>query len=820
MLRWEQSEFLLKGVYLGLLVMIAWLGPTWDDLAWVGACTLGGLVVCLAGAALRKVREGYRVRGRLGGFVLFLLLDNPVLVYTGLVGGLAVGAWLAFAWREPPPGWDALVPIGAGAVFGLVLDGLRHVRDRKQRMWLGLALAAALIGGAAAALHYRPELLSGEQQAKLACLLLVGIPGFYLLTFAGLVEESESEVAAIGAALGVSLWLFGHETSPGFVWIALAIPLALYYLYTRHILPELRVAKHALRGLGFRQVGNTRRALVSLGRALQLDPQNALARQQLWELHRELDVATLQQQPEILELIDYRMCLDRVRWLLLQDRPSPAQTAEARHLLELVADQQPALAPACAYWRAVAATHERRLDEAAADLESVLRLPQDDTPARRSVHLEAWQLALLLHPELQRRVGEPLLAQPGARLDAIAAVERRLAQAPDDASARDLQRLLYSELTEAEYDAAVPPGQAAAAFNHELAQQLGLALLENRERWQRGAEYLRIAARGLPQLGPGIYIQIAQAHEKAGDQAGMWANYQRGMQLGRALGPQLQALPAEEQKALFANVKKIGETAMAGGQIDAALEAFKLYSQYEGAGKLETYRTLAELFERKGDVWMALHCTEHAVAYNAADPDLLARKDRYYYSIQPADLQARLEQVRSWFDVPYCLEKTRWVLKNYNGDLDLLEWASHLADLAQTALPGSLAARFLRAQIRRERGEIPEALTLLENIRQNKPEKFANAEEADAWYFAHRLLGDLYLEDKADQALLCYQEFRASDHAGADTLYKMGRACEHLGDFARAARFYEAVTGYEKHPLYYEARDALDRVKRGQGSAT
>jgi tetratricopeptide (TPR) repeat protein len=131
-----------------------------------------------------------------------------------------------------------------------------------------------------------------------------------------------------------------------------------------------------------------------------------------------------------------------------------------------------------------------------------------------------------------------------------------------------------------------------------------------------------------------------------------------------------------------------------------------------------------------------------------------------------------------------------------------------------------MVARLLRAQIRRIRGENAEAIAHLENIRQNKPAKFVNDEEARAWFFAHRLLGDLYVDDKADQAVLCYKEFLTSDHAGADTYYRLGRAYEALGDSARAARCYETVTGYEQHPLYYEARDALDRVKRGLGSPT
>lgn len=816
MLRWDQSEFLLKGIFLGLLIQTALLAPTWDELVWVAGITAGALIICLASATVSKLREGYRIRGRLPGFTLFLLLDNPTLVYAGLVGGLALGVVVTFSGREGGLGWQGFTAIVGGAALGLVLDALRQVRDRKTRLWLGLALAAALSAGAAAALHWQPSLLAPGQEIKLACLLLAGIPAFYLLTFAGLVEESEAEIAAMCAALGLGLWLLVHNSYQSLGSVAIVVPLCLYYAYTRYVLPELRVLKHALRGLGYKQVGNTRAALVSLGRALQLDPNNPLAREQLWEIHRSLDVSDLKQQPEVLALIDYTMCLERVRWLMFQEKPTEGQLAEARHLLDLVADQRPAYAPAVAYWRAVAATHERRLDEAGRALETILRLPQQDTPARRAVHFAAWQLALMLHGELRRRVGDALLSEPGARMDAIAAVERRLAQAADDVAARDLQRLLYSGLTEAEYLSAASP---AADFNHELAQQLGLALLDDPAQRQRACAYLRIASAGLPLRAPGLFMQIAEAHEKGGDLTGMWANYRRAMQLGRAAATALQSLPPEEQKTLFAAVKKVGERAMAEKQDDVALEAFKCYSQYPGAGELETYRTLAELCERTGDVWMALHCTQYALAYSDADADLLARKDRYYYSLQVADLEARKEQVRGWFDVDYCLNKTRWVLKNYRGDLDLLDWAAHLADLVQTMLPGSIAARYLRAQIRRERGEVPEAIELLENIRQNRPEKFASPDEADAWYFAHRLLGDLYLDSKPDQAVLCFQEFRKSDHAAAETLFKLGRAYEALGDHARAARHYEAVTGYEQHPLYYEARDALDRVKRASLSS-
>ena len=53
-----------------------------------------------------------------------------------------------------------------------------------------------------------------------------------------------------------------------------------------------------------------------------------------------------------------------------------------------------------------------------------------------------------------------------------------------------------------------------------------------------------------------------------------------------------------------------------------------------------------------------------------------------------------------------------------------------------------------------------------------------------------------------------------SESAGADTMYKLGRAYENLGDYARAAKCYEHVTAFEGHPLYYEAREGIERVSR------
>jgi tetratricopeptide (TPR) repeat protein len=576
------------------------------------------------------------------------------------------------------------------------------------------------------------------------------------------------------------------------------------------VLPGLRVFKHTLRGLSYSQIGQHRLALASLGRALHLNPSYPLARDQLWDLHRKLNLDQLKQEPETLALINWSLCLERVAELLLRDRPQPAHLQEAQRMLELVAHQRPDLEPCCRYWRAVAFTHEKNFDRAAADLEALLR-DAEDTAARRSVQFPGWQLAVFLHPEMKRRVGDPLLREADRRLDAIAALERRLVEKADDPAAWELKRLLYSELTEGDYNAGAAAG-AVTAFDYRYCQQLGLALLEDAERWRRGCEYLRVAARGVPLEAPTLFIQMAKAHEKNHDGEGMWANYHHAMQAGRAAG--VANLPEPERKQLASVVKQLGERAMKASQIDAALEAFKFYTQFE-QGELETWRTLAELFERKKDVWLALHCTEHALSYSSGDKDLLARKDRYYYSIEPADLKQRLEQVYKWFDAPYCLAKTRAVLENYSGDLDVLDWAAHLAALAGVAQPEALTPRLLLARIYRLKGEIPEAVALLEEVRQNKPAKFASEDEEDSWYLAHRLLGDAYLDDRADQAVECFKEFQKSPRSGADTSYKLGRAYENLGDLRRAANCYEEVTTFTEHPLYYEARDALERVRHG-----
>jgi len=830
LLNWNQTEFLLKGVYLGLLVMIAWFVPEANELASIAFFTVLGLALFLGYGAYQKIKEGYRVQGRWAGFLVFLLLENPGLVYAGLLVGLSFGSMYTFNRRAAPEMPDAfsfenVLPVLGGAALGGIFYGLRNVQDRMKRFWLSLAMIAILVGGAVALFQFKTELFDQRKLSAIGLLLLLGIPGFYLLTFAGMVEETEIEIAAMCAALGVGIWALLASTSiPVAGGLVVLLPVGIFFVYTTRYMLPIRVFKHALRGMSYRHMGQTRLALISLGRALQLAPRNPLARQQMWDIHRDLDFAELKNHPDLIPFLNFGFCLERVSQMLAT-KPSPPLLRDVGKTLDLIADNQPALLPMVAYWRCVACLHQQQYDDAAKHLLSILQFPQYLTRERQAIHFAAWQLALSGHPEMVRRVGQPLLPMPGQRMDAIAAIETQLSLTPQDPTVWDMKRQFYAELTEREYWSITQPDQIPPHFDFDYVQQLGFALLDNKDQWQRGCELLRISAHGLPSQATNLYMHIAHTHDKHGDRAGLWTNYLTAMTIGRKVG--VNNLQPADKEALFVNVKKVGELALKEDKLDIALEAYKFQSMHENAG-IETWRMLANLFEkiaeraeqagkhdeRNQNIWQALHCTEHAFTYNSKDADLIARKDRYYYSIEPDDLKNRLESVHKWFDAEYCKNKASAILERAGNDPSSLDWASHLAALAIVAQPGSIAARFSKARIHRVRGELAEMMTVLESIRQNKPEKFANEDESKAWYFTHRILGEMYLDEKPDQAVQCLLEFRKSDEAGADTSYKLGRAYEALGDNRNAAIAYQEVTAYERHPLFYEARDALERVKR------
>jgi len=827
-MRWLQTEYLLKGIYLGLVLFaalaLASIPPgdsarLQDGLLRINLSALVGLALALGISAVIRLREGIRVGKRVFAFILFLLLEGPMLAYTGILAGTFVGIYLldASQLEQLRP---MLVPVvGGAALAGFVFGLLRQIRDRSARMLLVLLLAAGLVTAGLSWLSIvqfswlstLPTYQLGNPTA-FAIQLLLGIPLFYLLTFAGQEEESEVEIGVICGLLGLGLALLVGEQRQ-FASLPFLIPVVLYFFYTLRVLPGLRVLKHAFRGLSYSRMGKYRRALIAFRRALQLEPNNSLAREGFWEVHRSLNFEQLADDPQMLALVDLDLCLDRAGTLLLS-KPNAKQLEEANSLLDLVLRLAPARHPQVSYWRAVAATHAGELDRAAAELERLLdpEVYGADNPYRLGVLLPAWQLALMLHSGLRQRVGEPQLAIAGRRMDAIAAVERHLADNPNDPAVVPLKRLLYDGLTEAEYNVgAGGPDLTANYVDHAYLQHLGVGLIDDDTRWQRGGEYLRLAARGLPALGPSLFVQIAQAQQRAGHFEEARHNYGLARRAGQAVGPK--NLDETQRQAYFATVKFLAEEALQRGDVEAAIENFRLYSESERSG-IETLRTLASLYEQKGDVLAAARVTDQALQYNAQDADLLDRKDRYYYSIDPNDLKARLEHYATGFDVAYCLQKARTILDRYN-DPDWLDVAQHLLTLALIVRPESLTAKVLLARVELRLGHRDTAIARLQEVRgPAKPERFASGEDEEAWYIASQLLGDLYLEmERPDLAIACLNDFRKSSRSGAKTLFKLAQAHEQLGDTARAIRCYEQVTAYQGNPLCVEAELAIQRLK-------
>ncbi len=418
-MRWL-SEYVLKGIFLGLLAFVALQETDWSQTGQVVLFTLLGLTVSLAIASWRKLRQGYQIRGRLPAFMLFSLLESPGTVYAGVILGLAIGA---FSIRRPESERLFLITFVAGGLLGVVFCLLQLITNRWARVGSSLAMAAALIAGAWYGLHESSMFLPDQaSRTQAGILLLLGIPFFYLLTFVGSAEESEVEIGAMSAALGLAIVLLAWQKR-SYQSSGLLLTLVLYLWYTTRVLRGLRIFKHVVRGVSHGNIGRYRPALEALHQALQLDPQNSLARESMARLHRSLDLDQMKQDEQTLALLDFDFCIERVKSLLFDPGPSPAKLEEAHHLLDLVVSQRPALRPTIDYWRAVAHTHARRYEEAAADLERILAAQTyaADDPDRRAILFEAWQLALTLHPELERRVGTPLLAIPGLRLEAMGA---------------------------------------------------------------------------------------------------------------------------------------------------------------------------------------------------------------------------------------------------------------------------------------------------------------------------------------------------------------------------------------------------------------
>jgi tetratricopeptide (TPR) repeat protein len=808
-------EYVSKGLFLGLWAYLALVHPAWDVVGRVLLYTGGGLALGLLAGVFQQISRGYRPRRNFLGFLLLVLLDSPFFIYLGLLGGLGAGLVIE---TDPPENrqWLAYCIFG-GVILGFGFAQLRQVKDRMWRLGLGVVLGAAFIYLALTYLKELEEFNDPSTGARFGLLILIALPFFYILTFCAEAEESEVEVGTLCALLGIGLYLVRIQSGLPEVAdkLIFLVPLLVYFIYATRVLPGLRGFKHTMRGYGYFNLGRVREAVASFGRALQLDPKNELAKNGLVALHRKVDVTKLD--AETVRLLNFDICVAIAQSYLVKDgAPTATEREEAVRLLDTAERYKPELLAKVDYLKAVAYTHAKDFDLAAGYLARLLNPEEPYQQAVRKPQLYlGWDLALRLHPEIVRRLGEGQLALPGRRMEAIAATERQLKIAPDDPSALELRRSLYSGLGEVEFLVSCQPGEAPVDFNYEYVEQLGLALVDDPDSRQaeRGAEYLRMAGRGLPERGPSIFTKLADASEKRGQTAEARGYLDQVKRAGLIIG--INRLAPNEKQLFFTGLRKLVEMNAAAGDFEAAAADQELFIQ-SGHNDLKSMRRLAELYAQSGDVLNAVRIVESALIETKTDADFLAKKDSYYYSLTIERVQAAKEKIASWFDVPYCLAKANGVVNQKEPDLETLEYGAHMAKLARAVKPELHSAMVVEARILLRKGERDTAISLLEDVREQKR---GSGDEEDAWFLATRILADLYLNelDRPDLAVQAYTAYREYSKSGGETLFQLGKAYEAAGNVPAAIKSYEAVTAYEKHPRYYDATEAVSRLKNGIG---
>ncbi len=881
---WHRNEYILKGLFLGLWVFFALQVPAnpadaWKDISWVLGWVGTGLAVGLALGVGRLMRRGVKPWDNWKAFPLLVLLESPLFIYSGVMLGLGFGVFsgneLVKPWAEPlaqfvgltwddirhtPPvgGWLGYCAVG-GAVLGFGLYRMRQMEDGLWRFLGGAAVAALMVYLASEYIleitvpandpaepeKTVPLFASEGSRYYLGIYLLLGLPFFYLLTFCGEAEESEVEIMTLCATLGVALYLIGFaKDMPGVGASApFLIPVTLYFVYATRVLPGLRVFKHVLRGFSYMHLGQLGLAIRFFRRALVLNPNSELANEGMQRLHNNLTLSTLDRYPELVDELDFRLCLERAT-VLLMTPPTAQVRDEAERFLTLVEQKKPVYSARVDYLRVVSLIHAKNYDSAA---DALARLLSPETPGyhptvRNALLFDAWFLAIDGPKGLTERLGWVELNKPGRRMEAIAAVERKLAADPNNEKAKEYRSVLYANLQEGEFVAAVAVAGVPKDFNYEYVEQLGYQLADDNDpdRRDRGLGYLRVAGRGLPERSPSIFKKLADVSEKYGDLATARGYTEQIKRSGREFGPRNFA---KDQKELYLNaLRKLSALAEAEGDAikaeadaadaagdaatreakdaeakpyyESAIADLQLYRDDGGGAVLEAYRKIAELHGKMRDALNAVINTEAALAYSGTDPDLIRKKDTYYYSVTIERLTRAKDSVGKWFDVAYCVKKAMAVLNRAEADADLLDWATHLTRLAKVIEPTSNRVRLVEARCLLRKGERDAGISLMEDVREGPK---GSGDEEEAWYNATRLLGQLYLDElgRPDLAVKAYLDYKEYHKSGADTLFNIARCYEAQNDSANAIKFYNAVTVYEEHPKYWEAKDALKRLGKG-----
>ena len=806
-------EYFLKGIFLGLAIYGSLQAGRLETPTYLTFLTLNGIawaglfVAFIAGLISQRAQLKVGLKNP-AAFILFLILENSSKIFDGILLGTALGVFVAV----PSDSKLLISCVGLGGTLGLSFFSIRKVKVPNIRLGIIFAVAAGLCAAIAYFLgvtpwNENPLILPHPQLFSLQ--LIAFLPLFYILTFCGLAEESEVEIGAFSSLLGIALGILTMEHVP-LRTLGFLAPIVLFFVYTMRILPALRILKHVFRGMSFAKLGQQKNALMAFKRALQLDPQNNLARNNYWKLHADLDPIKLETDPETMALVDCDLCLDRVESLLVSGKPSDDKVAEALRLLSLVEKLKPSLNDGTRYWRAVLALHDKNFVGAAAILLKNLNNYHISEEQLAGKYLYAsWSLALAGHPEMKSRVGFPLLTDAAIKMNAIAAVERHIAQEKDDQAAWGIKRFLYTDMTSTIFFQ--NPPRSIADFDFMFVKDLGLALLEQQKELARGAEYLDIAVAGLPQHAPFLMVQVGKAFAQQGQEVEAESYFEKAVAMGRKSGHK--NLQDQDRLAYFSALKFLADSYLHRKETDKAIEYYHLFAQFERSG-VETLRTLATLHEEKGEALAALRAVEQALIYQPDEKDLIARKDRYLYSITVEELTANKELLAKGFDVDYCMKRAKGILESKLDGPDWIDVARHLSNLAMVFAPESIQARTLYAKALLRHGDRTEAKEILEQVRDPKPGSFSSSDDEDSWYGSCQVLGDIYMElDEFEKAVACFQDFKKSPKSGARTWLKLGIALEKLNDTKKAIACYEQATAYEGNPFAREAQEALYRLK-------
>jgi len=598
--------------------------------------------------------------------------------------------------------------------------------------------------------------------------------------------------------------------------LAFLLPVCLYVIYAERVRRGVVAFKHGLRGLSYERQGDLRNAIINYRLSLEIEPKAPLARQGNRRVHRKIDVANFRSDPDLYEMIDARECLSRAQDILKRSDPTGDELREAYQLLALVEQKREDLPWTLASERLKLLLHNGQSDDAWTYVSRMLPIPVDDVLTAPDHEAEAmfglWSLALK-HPLLSGR-GVDLIAEDKGLFSFIAALERRLAQWSADPDALGFRPFAYERISWERFEAfhASRPGDPLPWFGYDFCRDLGLAAANNEPRdYDRAEELLRIAAVGLQQQRLSIFAVLAKIHEtKTGEPGLHWL--EEIERQGEALG--VKNLPPTQQEAYFDALRRLGDDARRRGDTDTAIDKYEKLLDSPKAG-LGTLRTLQELHEQCGDVLAAIRPVETALVYNLDARERakwIAEKRRLYAQLDPQSTAERIAGGVRWFDVAFCFDEAHRAFDAREAAEQVERWLQ-LAEAV--GVKRRLAITYFRGRLKLRNGDVEGAAEHLGEVCAADPKALDLPQPDKRYYDACRLLADLYLEDlgKPEEAYALLKKIERWSGSGADTLYKLGLACEKLDRPKEAKKWFEMVSNvYGDHPKASDARMALERL--------